>query len=186
MTVYAEYSPGDGGLPPAAVTLRPATKGDIEAILRIEIAAGRSPASIGTARGYRRAVADPQRCVVVAEVADDARRTVVGWAKTHHHLEQVDDAPSGHYLGGITVEPWWRRRGVAAALTEARMGWIAARAAEVFYVVNARNRASIALHRRWGFEEVLRAPRLMGLEFAGGVGLLMRADIGTGSPVRAG
>ncbi|MBD3942439.1 GNAT family N-acetyltransferase [Microbacterium sp. NEAU-LLC] len=157
--------------------MRPATKGDVEAILRIEVVSGRAAGSVGSAEGYRRAIADPRRCVVVAETTEADRRFVIGWAKTHHHVEAVDPAPPGHYLGGITVDPSWRRRGVAAALTDARLQWIAARAATALYVVNVQNRASIDLHRRWGFTEVLRAPRLMGVEFDGGVGLLMRADL---------
>jgi len=45
-------------------------------------------------------------------------------------------------------------------------------------VVNPANRASIDLHRRWSFEEVLRADRLTGVEFTGGIGILMRATLG--------
>lgn len=178
MTGFASYAPDAGGSPPAAASLRPATRGDVEAILRIEVVSGRAAGSVGSAEGYRRAIADPGRCVLIAEIEDAGRRAVVGWAKTHHHVEAVDPAPPGHYLGGITVDPAWRRRGVAAALTDARLEWISARAATAFYVVNVQNRASIDLHRRWGFTEVLRAPRLMGVEFDGGVGLLMRADLG--------
>ncbi|MGN6220175.1 MAG: GNAT family N-acetyltransferase [Microbacterium sp.] len=177
MTVFAAYSPDAGALAPAVVSLRPATKGDVDAILRIEVAAGRPAGSVGSADGYRRAIADPDRCVLVA-VSDGAEHpVVVGWAKTHHHTDVADPAPAGHYLAGITVDPAWRRRGVAAALTDARMQWIAARCDEAFYVVNAQNRASIDLHTRWGFTEVLRAPRLTGVEFEGGVGMLMRASL---------
>jgi len=177
MTAYATYDPDAAGRPPAAVSLRPATRGDVSEILRIEVAAGRAPAAVGSAEGYRRAIADPQRCVLVAETTETAetgRAVVVGWAKTHLHVEVVDPAPPGHYLAGITVDPRWRRRGIGAALTDARLQWIAARADEAFYIVNAHNLASIALHERGGFEEVLRAPRLLGVEFTGGVGLLMR------------
>jgi ribosomal protein S18 acetylase RimI-like enzyme len=177
MTVYAAYAPDAGGRAPVPVSVRPATDADVEVILRIEEAAGRARESIGSAEGYHRAVADPERCVLVAESVDGSRPGVPGWAKTHRHLEAVDLAPAGHYLGGITVDPAWRRRGVGAALTDARLRWLAARTDEVYFVVNAQNRASIDLHARWGFTEVLRAPRLMGLEFTGGVGLLMRAGV---------
>lgn len=177
MTVFAAHDRDAGGRPPARVSLRPATRGDVAAILQIEIAAGRAPRSVGTAEGYRRAVADPDRCVLVAEVVEGARPVVVGWAKTHHHVEVADPAPPGHYLAGITVDPAWRRRGIGAALTEARLEWTAARTHEAFCVVNLQNRASIDLHVRQGFVEVLRAPRLTGVEFSGGVGLLMRASL---------
>jgi len=178
VTAFAAYAPDAGGRPAAAISLRPATKGDVEAILRIEVVSGRAAGSVGSAEGYRRAIADPDRCVLIAEAWDAGRRAVVGWAKTHHHVEAVDPAPPGHYLGGVTVDPAWRRRGVGAALTDARLQWIAGRADEARYVVNAQNRASIDLHRRWGFIEVLRGPRLMGVEFDGGVGLLLRAELG--------
>lgn len=181
MTGFARHDPDAGGRAPAEVSLRPATKGDVDDILRLEVAAGRAADAVGSAEGYRRAVADPLRCILIAEAADVGRRTVVGWAKTHHHVEQVDPAPPGHYLGGITVAPAWRRRGIGATLTDARLQWIAARVGEAFYVVNLQNGASIDLHRRWGFTEVLRAPRLMGVAFEGGVGLLMHADLDAAS-----
>lgn len=177
MTAFAAYAPDSGGRPPAQISLRPATKGDVDAILRIEVVSGRAAGSVGSAEGYRRAIADPDRCVLIAETIDAEGRTIVGWAKTHHLVEAVDPAPPGHYLAGLTVDPAWRRRGVGAALTDARLQWIAGRATTASYVVNVRNRASIDLHRRWGFTEVLRAPRLMGVGFDGGVGLLMRLEL---------
>jgi len=180
VTGFATYEPDAGGRPAAPVSLRPATRGDVEAILRIEVAAGRSAGSVGSAEGYRRAIADPDRCVLVAVLEGAEGPAVAGWAKTHHHVDVADPAPAGHYLAGITVDPAWRRRGVAAALTDARLQWIGARSDEAFYVVNVQNRASIDLHMRWGFTEVLRAPRLTGVDFEGGVGLLLRAPLGGG------
>lgn len=59
------------------------------------------------------------------------------------------------------------------------MRWVAARPdheGAVYYVVNPANRASIALHERWGFREVMRADRLAGVTFTGDVGILMRAE----------
>jgi len=102
---------------------------------------------------------------------------VVGWAQTSHRTVVTDPAPAGHYLAGVTVDPRLRRRGVATALTRARLEWVAGRAMEAFFVVNARNLASIALHRPWRFAEVARGPRLAGVTFEGGVGLLLRAPL---------
>jgi aminoglycoside 6'-N-acetyltransferase I len=123
-------------------------------------------------------VENPDCCILVAECPSQAGDPItVGWAQTYLHAAVVDAAPTGHYLGGVTVDPSWRRRGIAIALTEARVQWISDRADELFYVVNPRNLASIELHRRWSFEEVLRSSRLTGVEFSGGVGILMRAAL---------
>nr|WP_216645294.1 GNAT family N-acetyltransferase [Isoptericola halotolerans] len=130
--------------------------------------------------GIRAAVLDSGRLVVVAEVGAGGAHgpAVVGWGKTHQHPRPDGVAPAGHYLGGVTVDPAWRRRGIATALTAARMAWVADRADRVHYVVNAANAASVALHERWGFHEVARAAAFHGVTFAGGDGLLMAADVG--------
>lgn len=172
MSAFAEFAPGARGeLVPLAV--RPAVPDDVGALVDIQRRAGRD----AHPESYRRAIGDPGRCVLVAlpAGAPDGPAPVLGWAQTYHHDEATDPAPVGHYLGGVTVDPRWRRRGVAAALTGARMVWIGERAAEAHYVVNARNRASIALHEPWGFAEVARGPRLSGITFDGGVGILLRA-----------
>jgi aminoglycoside 6'-N-acetyltransferase I len=172
VTGFAEYRPG-AGRPRVAVRVRPATSSDVEELVRIQNAAGRTVRQAH----YERAVDDPEVCVVVAEASSGAGTVVTGWAQTSYLDEVKDLAPVGHYLGGVTVDPTWRRRGVAIELTDARMRWIAARADEAFYVVNATNRASIDLHRRWGFLELARGPRFAGTPFEGGLGILMRADV---------
>ena len=165
---FAEYRPGEAR-EPVEVKVRPATAGDLDHLTRIQIAAGRESHPDHDAR----AVADPGVCVLVAEVGG----WVAGWGTTSCLDTPADLAPAGHYLGGVTVEPDWRRRGIALALTDARLRWIAGRADEAYYVVNASNRASIDLHRRWGFLEVARGPSFAGIPFDGGLGLLMRADV---------
>lgn len=181
MGAFAEYQPSPAPTTAndpeaadptrAAVRVRAAIADDVEIIARVQEAAGRT----AHRDGWQRAIASEDRCLLVAEEVGSG--TVLGWAQTHHHTEPQDAAPRGHYLGGVTVDPAWRRQGVAAALTDARMRWIADRADEAFYVVNPANRASIDLHRRWAFEEVLRADRLTGVEFTGGIGILMRAAL---------
>jgi aminoglycoside 6'-N-acetyltransferase I len=148
--------------------VRRAEPSDIRAIISIEDPSGRGPLSPAA---METAVADPDRHVVVATI-DGA---VIGWGKTHYWDHDDGQAPSGHYLGGVTVLPAWRRRGVGAALTEARLEWIWNRAPEAWYVVNAANLASIELHARWNFTEVARGPRFHTTTFSGGSGLLMRA-----------
>ncbi|HEY3575721.1 MAG TPA: GNAT family N-acetyltransferase [Arthrobacter sp.] len=118
-------------------------------------------------------ISDPDRHIVVAVTGG----SIVGWAKTHLWNYADDQAPAGHYLGGVTVLPQWRRRGIAAALTEARLAWISEREREAWYVVNARNTASIELHRRWNFVEVARGPKFHTTTFEGGMGFLMRANL---------
>jgi L-amino acid N-acyltransferase YncA len=55
-----------------------------------------------------------------------------------------------------------------------RLDWIRRRAAEAWFFANARNTASIALHRELGFEEVSRRFSFPGLTFDGGDGILFR------------
>ena len=162
-------------------TIRPAHPVDVAGILAADTAAGRtSPADAERfAAGISAAVADPARLVVVAEAHDDASAEggpgVVGWAKTHHWDYADGAAPAGHYLGGVAVRPEFRRRGLAVQLTDARLQWLWERAEFAWYVVNARNEASLALHRRWGFREVARRARFHTVAFDGGEGVLLSA-----------
>jgi aminoglycoside 6'-N-acetyltransferase I len=48
--------------------------------------------------------------------------------------EAARGAPAGYYLSGVLMDPVWRRRGIGAALTRARLDWVFAPADEVFYV----------------------------------------------------
>ena len=99
------------------------------------------------------------------------------WVGQKPHCWDYADGPalSGHYLGGVTVRPDFRRLGVASELTGARMAWIWERADHAWYVVNALNEASLALHRRWGFREVARGPGFHTVTFDGGEGVLLQA-----------
>ena len=64
--------------------------------------------------------------------------------------------PAGHYLSGVLVDPAWRGRGIATALTRARLHWAFARTGMVFYVTGADNTASLHLHAALGFQETKR------------------------------
>lgn len=86
--------------------------------------------------------------------------TVIGVAKTHWHAEPDRAAPAGHYLGGIVIDPRWRRHGVGRALTAARLAWIAPRADVVYYFTNENNTASIKLHESFGFQLLFAAGSL--------------------------
>jgi len=85
---------------------------------------------------------------------------------------RMASSPVGWYLTGMIVESGHRRRGIGAALTEARLAWIRTQANEVFYFANAHNLTSIALHAQFGFEERTRDFRIPGVEFEGGRGIL--------------
>jgi ribosomal protein S18 acetylase RimI-like enzyme len=165
-----------------AFLIRPAREGDVPGITEVELTAGRtSPAAAWKfGAGISAAIMDSHRLVLVAEptpdVPGDGSSAVVGWAKTHYWEYPDGPAPAGYYLGGITVARRFRRQGVAAALTEARLEWIWGRADTAWYVVNARNQASLALHQRWGFQEVARGPGFHTVTFDGGEGLLLKAS----------
>lgn len=124
---------------------------------------------------HNRGVTDPERLLHVAE---DAGR-IVGYARASRWTPPADAppnaAPSGWYLLGLVVTPEYRRRGIGRALTVARLNAIAARASEVWYFVNARNRSSLDLHATLGFAEVTRDFWFPGLTFDGGEGILARA-----------
>lgn len=64
--------------------------------------------------------------------------------------------PAGYYLSGVLVDPAWRGRGIATALTRARLRWAFARTGTVFYVTGADNSASLHLHAAQGFQETKR------------------------------
>ena len=111
---------------------------------------------------------EPSRYCCVA-LRDD---TVVGFGKCAYlewsspTTERGRDAaagpaaPPGWYLAGVLVEPEHRRRGVARALTGHRLDWLQGRTDVVYYWVDEVNRASIDLHRDFGFEEVARGLRI--------------------------
>ncbi len=86
----------------------------------------------------------------------------------------ADTVPAGWYLGGLVVALDRRGCGAGAALTRARVGWVAERADEVWYYANARNAVSLALHAAVGFEEVTRDFSVPGVSFEGGLGVLCR------------
>lgn len=123
---------------------------------------------------------DPRRALFVARV--DA--CVVGYGRvlrfTPSDGAPPDVAPAGWYLAGLLVDPSWRRSGIGDALTAARLEWLVGRADTVWYFANARNEASLDLHRRFGFEEVTTAFTYPGVTFDGGVGVLCRARLSTG------
>jgi ribosomal protein S18 acetylase RimI-like enzyme len=126
---------------------------------------------------FRSDVESPARLLVVA----DSGGAVAGYGRARL-FEPATDAPAdtvpaGYYLSGVFVLPEQRARGVATALTRARLDWIGERAAEAWYFTNARNTVSIELHRKLGFEEISRRFSFPGLTFDGGEGVLFRLSL---------
>ena len=166
---FAEYllnQRPDGTVLAGAGDVRQATSSDIEVIRDIDTKAGRSPAD---EVAFAAPILDENRLVVVASVDG----SIAGWGKTHFWSYADGQAPGGHYLGGVTVLPAFRRHGIARALTQARLDWIWARTDSAWYIVNLSNQASIDFHRQWGFTEVARAAKFHMTSFTGGIGLLL-------------
>jgi ribosomal protein S18 acetylase RimI-like enzyme len=125
-------------------------------------------------------ISSPERLLLVA--ATDAQE-IVGYGRVSRVAHQADArpdvAPEGWYLIGLIVDEAWRQRGVGRALTVARLEWLRERAADgVWCFTGARNAASIALHEALGFREVTRDFSFPGATFEGGVGVLLRLDLG--------
>ncbi len=166
--------------------LRRAELHDLEALATI--AAERDGRALADHRaGFEREIdaGSADRLLLVAELGGAA---VAGFARATRHEPGPDapanSAPPGWYLSGVIVDPAHRRRGIAAALTRRRLGWIAERAGEAFYFANARNLVSIDLHAKSGFVEVTRDFVYPGASFTGGTGILFRADLVTGEWTR--
>jgi ribosomal protein S18 acetylase RimI-like enzyme len=168
---FADYLPEStaaGPRPP--IHIRTATALDFSGILAVQAESARPSIEPWL---LNEIVHNPIRLLLVA--LDDG--VVVGWAKTHHWPMSDGIAGAGHYLGGVTVAPGHRRKGIANALTARRLEWIGNRARDAWFIVNATNLASIELHRRWGFEEEARNSSFHGIKFTGGTGILFHASI---------
>ncbi len=169
--------------------IRPACLGDLPALARItHERSGGDPEAI--LRALERFLAHGETgrsLLLVAEAGGE----VAGFGKCRLHARRrrdpPDPAPRGWYLAGVIVDVRFRRRGIGRALTVARLRWLAERTRRVYYVANARNEASLALHARLGFEEMARGPSFHGFTFEGGEGVLCRAVLPSEAPApRAG
>jgi ribosomal protein S18 acetylase RimI-like enzyme len=161
--------------------VRAAEPSDIEACVELALDATADANVAPTADFWREAFArdidDSERKFVVAVSSAE----IVGYARAHLFDPEPDapsdTAPSGYYLIGLFVRLDGRRTGLGAALTDVRLRWISERADEAWFFANARNTASIELHRRFGFEEFTRAFSFPGLTFPGGEGILFRVRL---------
>ena len=179
--------PSRPGLP-GPLTVRPAEMQDVDALGRISADREGGDAPTHSAM-FKRAIEDDGTCctsfALVAEVEGD----IIGFGKVRHlNGARADDgsaSPEGWYLTGVVVDPRFRRQGVGSRLTEVRLQWISGRSRFAYYFSNAGNSVSIMLHRRFSFVEVARGSEFAGVSFAGGEGVLFRADL-TAPPKRSG
>lgn len=181
--LFASYAPRPPDDPRAAapgLVIRDSTPADRDALARIRWQREGGSLAECTQR-FARDLSNhgnpPDDLWLTAEI--DGR--IVGYGKVSLARPAPDAppnaAPAGYYLGGVTVDPAYRRRGIAHELTRRRRDWIARRAAEAYYFASALNRASIDLHARFGFVEVTRDFFVPGASFTGGVGILFRIDL---------
>jgi ribosomal protein S18 acetylase RimI-like enzyme len=172
---FAAYEPGAAQAGPP-VPVRRGTTDDVPGCLDLAVRVlGLDP--VAWRRSLTASVVDPERML---HVADDGGR-IVAYARSAVFAPPADApakaAPAGWYLLGLVVDPAYRRRGIGQALTVARMAAIGKRADAVWYFANARNQASLDLHRDLGFVEVSRDFWFPDVTFEGGVGVLARADL---------
>ena len=169
---------------PCSVVVRPAVMTDAAAVAGlIHGRHGGDPAEL-TLR-VQREVDHMERLgrnvLLVAELGAEGHEGVVAYGRVRRFEPEPDapenTAPPGWYLVGVIVDELWRRRGIAHALTEARLRWIGDRADEAWYFTNPVNRPSIDLHTAFGFREVTRDFHYPRVTFTGGVGVLFRARL---------
>jgi aminoglycoside 6'-N-acetyltransferase I len=135
------------------VQIEPLTRADVEP------AVGLAVRVLGVAPGDRAEqfaadVAGERRQMFVAKA--DGQLVAYGRILELAAEEAGPGTPAGYYLGGVLVDPVWRGRGIATALTRARLRWAFARTSTVFYVTGTDNAASLHLHAALGFEEIRR------------------------------
>lgn len=175
---FAPYEPGARSQPaPEDLRVRDATEADLPALAAIR--SERDGLAPERARAiFERClerVASAEMLLLVAETGG----AVVAYGCAARFDPAPDApppcAPAGWYLAGVVVAPAHRRRGIARALTRARLDRLAARASRVYYFANELNRASIDLHATFGFRELTREFRHPDAHFTGGAGILFVA-----------
>jgi ribosomal protein S18 acetylase RimI-like enzyme len=185
LSEFAEYAPrSESPLPPVAgLVVRPAESSDLPAVAPIAAAREGQPVAdcLRSLRKVHRAARDGESLLLVAAAGGD----IIGYAKAGYvpaaPAPKRLSAPAGWYLTGVVVRPEFRRRGVASELTRARLDWISRRSGEAHYIANARNLASLDLHRRFGFVELFLDVVFPGVEFEGGRGILCRCRLDPGA-----
>lgn len=156
-----------------SVSVRIARSSDVDEILAVQ--RGGDGATTERFRAWAVQAMDAENERVCVAAVDER---IVGWAATRRFDEPVDGAPAGHYLMGVRIMTEHRGRGVGGMLVAARIELVRrAGGRHIYYFTNARNAASIATHRRWGFHEIARAAQFRDVPFDGGEGILFAAPL---------
>lgn len=169
MTDFADYEPDAHSLRPVdEVDIRPAVTTDLDSLASVMAVRG------GTAADYEGRAGRLIERLDVLLIAEKSG-AAVGWCGTQK-ISIHPDAEPEWLIAGLTVVPGMRRQGIGVRLLSGvlRCTGLSAPAEPVFSVINARNLASIDLHRRLGFVEVERAATFAGIDFVGGEGVLLR------------
>ena len=177
-SMFSTYEPDSVARTPVKHEVREAVQGDVESCVRIMMA--REAGDHGRWRSrQRQCVESEAEGFFVAEIEG----AIAGFGRVQLPPPPKDPPPNGvplgWYLIGVMVDSRWRRRGLGDSLTLARLGWVQQRANEVWYFANAKNRASIDLHEKYGFVKVTRDSTVAGVTFDGGhgSGILFRAAL---------
>jgi len=161
-----------------AFEVRPGRVEDAEALAQLEHERhGSSVEELVKRFSVGLSVARSERLLLVATADGE----VVGWGQVMHFQPSLEapanHAPEGWYLGSLLVRGGWRRFGIGASLTRKRLAWVSTKASQAYYFANSSNRASIALHKGLGFEELTRDFWFPGVTFTGGEGVLFRVGV---------
>ncbi|MFT3886632.1 MAG: GNAT family N-acetyltransferase [Arachnia sp.] len=175
---YAPFQPSGGGEQCAQVRIAPLAASDVTDCAALAAERERGSLDEWLAAFGRRAEQSPVTTFVAHHGARLAGYGALGRLEVSCPAAALDGSAVWCFTG-VVVAPTYRRRGVALALTRHRLDWLRGRATSVYSFANAANLASIALHERAGFREVSREFTVPGVSFAGGVGVLFRAEIQT-------
>jgi aminoglycoside 6'-N-acetyltransferase I len=136
-----------------AVRIEPLTEADVASAVELAVRVLRVKAD-DRGEQFAADIADELRQMFVAK----ANGQVVGYGRVMELSagEAGPGTPAGCYLSGVLVDPRWRGRGIATAVTRARLRWAFAHTDTVFCVTGADNPASLRLHAALGFQEVNR------------------------------
>ncbi len=157
--------------------LRPLASTDIKAVTELTVSCTGCERDVEEAMFTRAVTGTGSKGIHLVAIV---RGQLIGWSRASL-FEAPSDAPSnvapnGWYLLGLAVHPEFRRRGVGAALTDARLGWISERSAMAWYFTDETNEASIRLHRSRGFRYVASNFWFPGTNFHRGSGTLFVRD----------